>query len=92
MKHEELTLEKKCREAARRNGWAALKLEKNGNKGVPDDLFLHPDGRARLIEFKKDEKQKPRPAQVVWLHRFSKIAHLCSSYEEFCEVLGLPQE
>lgn len=93
MKQIELTLEKRCREAARLNGWAALKLEKNGNKGVPDDLFLHPDGRFLLIEFKKDERQKPRPEQVVWLARFSKNAYLCGSFERFCELLKIdPQK
>lgn len=89
MKTEELELEKRCRAAARANGWSALKLEKNGNKGVPDDLFVHPDGRFFLIEFKKDERQKLRPEQAIWLERFSKNAYLCGSFERFCELLDL---
>lgn len=52
MKHDELTLEKQCRELARANGWACWKNEKNGNVGVPDDTFVSPDGRVVFVEFK----------------------------------------
>ena len=90
MKQEELTLERRCRAHARRNGWVCCKLEKNGCKGIPDDLFIGPQEQVFLIEFKKDERQKPRPEQVVWLARFRKIARLVGSFEYFCEVLGLP--
>lgn len=89
MQHEELTLERRCREHARRAGWIACKLEKNGHKGIPDDLFISPEQTCFLIEFKKDPKQKPRPEQAVWLARFSKIAHLIGSFEEFCRVLQI---
>ena len=92
MKQIELELEKRCRAQARRNGWVCCKLEKNGCKGIPDDLFIGPDERFVLVEFKKDEKQKPRPEQVVWLRRFSKSAHLIGSYEEFCKVLGIAEK
>ena len=91
MKTEELNLERRCRAHARANGWIACKLEKNGHKGIPDDLFISPEQTCFLIEFKKDTKQKPRPEQVVWLARLSKIAHLVGSFEEFCNVLNLPK-
>ena len=90
MKQEELELERRCRSHARANGWVCCKLEKNGCKGIPDDLFISPDQVCILVEFKKDEKQKPRPEQAVWLARFSKIAHLVGTFEEFCRVLNLP--
>ena len=88
--YEELELERKCRAHARLHGWVCCKLEKNGCKGIPDDLFISPSQQCFLIEFKKDERQKPRPEQAVWLARFSKIAHLVGSFSEFCRVLDLP--
>lgn len=90
MRKDELTLERRCRAHARALGWVCCKLEKNGCKGIPDDLFLSPDQKPHLVEFKKDERQKPRPEQVVWLTRFDKIAHLVGSFEEFCRALDLP--
>ena len=90
METKELELERKCRAWARQNGWVCCKLEKNGCKGIPDDLFISPAQVCHLVEFKKDEKQKPRPEQAVWLARFSKIAHLVGSFAEFCLVLDLP--
>lgn len=65
------------------------KLEKNGCKGIPDDLFISPNQECWLVEFKKDERQKPRPEQAAWLARFSKIAVLVGSFEEFCSALKI---
>ena len=87
MESKELTLERRCREHARRAGWIACKLEKNGHKGIPDDLFISPEQTCFLIEFKKDTKQKPRTEQAVWLARFSKIAHLVGTFDEFKAAL-----
>ena len=54
MKHIETEIERACRAYARERGWVCWKNEKNGNKGIPDDTFLSPDGmRFLLIEFKK---------------------------------------
>ena len=91
MKRDELMLERRCRAHARANGWVCCKLEKNGCKGIPDDLFISPNQECHLVEFKKDERQKARTEQVVWITRFSKIAHLVGSAEEFCRALDLPQ-
>lgn len=90
MEAKELQLERQCRSYARAKGWVCCKLEKNGCKGIPDDLFISPSQECMLIEFKKDERQKPRPEQTIWLAKFSKIAHLVGSFEEFCRVLNLP--
>lgn len=87
MQHEELTLERRCRAHARARGWVCCKLEKNGCKGIPDDLFISPSQRCILIEFKKDEKQRPRVEQGRWLARFSKISFLVGSLERFEEIL-----
>lgn len=90
MKHDELDLEKKCRNQARRYGFAAWKNEKNGNKGVPDSSFLHPDGRFFLVEFKKDARQKPRSEQITWLERFPLSTALISDFQSFCALLNIP--
>lgn len=87
MKHEELDFERQCRTYARLRGWVCCKLEKNGCKGIPDDLFISPLQKVVLIEFKKDAHQKPRPEQVLWLSRFSKIAHLVGTFDEFKAAL-----
>lgn len=87
MQYEELELEKQCRSYARARGWVCCKLEKNGCKGIPDDLFISPNQRCILIEFKKDEKQRPRVEQERWLARFSKISFLVGSLERFLEIL-----
>ena len=92
MKTDELILERNCRAIARKHGWVCCKLEKNGNKGIPDDLFIGSDQRCLLIEFKKNERQKPRHEQKLWLERFDKIAHMVGSEKEFRKVLGLPIE
>ena len=89
MKHDELQLERTCCTLARTHGWVAVKMEKNHHKGIPDRLFVHPDGRWRMVEFKKDTHQKPRREQIVWLDRFSNNAFLVGSIEEFCAIFGL---
>lgn len=89
MKHEELDFEKECRAIARRAGWIACKLEKNGNKGIPDDLFISSAGRCVLIEFKKDAHQRPRPEQKMWIDRFPDLVHLVGTRDQFIKALGL---
>lgn len=89
METREKILENQCSRMARAAGWTAVKLEKNGHKGIPDRLFLNPDGRYVLVEFKKDEKQKPRPEQQTWLGKFQKHAHLVGSLQQFCAIFGL---
>lgn len=91
MESKELELERRCRAHARAYGWVCCKLEKNGCKGIPDDLFITPDESYMLIEFKKDQHQKPRPEQRVWLQRLPKTAHIVCSFAEFCQVTGLPE-
>lgn len=89
MKHDEFALEKECLDIARRHGWVCWKNEKNGNKGIPDDSLLNPDGRFFLIEFKKDEHQRLRPEQVLWSRRFPNIVHRIDSKVAFCDLLGI---
>lgn len=53
MKKEERKLEVECCTIARTLGLAAVKLEKNGNRGIPDYLFIKRGGRSLYVEFKK---------------------------------------
>ena len=49
----ERKLEIECCTIARKLGLAAVKLEKNGNKGIPDYLFIKKGGRSLYVEFKR---------------------------------------
>ena len=53
MKREERELEVECCNIARMLGLAAVKLEKNGNRGIPDYLFIKKGGRSLYVEFKR---------------------------------------
>lgn len=88
MKHIETEIERECRAYARERGWVCWKNEKNGNKGIPDDTFLSPDGtRFFLIEFKKDEKAYIRPEQLTWKNRYPNVVFFVSSLNQFKKIL-----
>ena len=53
MKKEDRKLEVECCYIARTFGLAAVKLEKHGNRGIPDYLFIKRGGRSLYVEFKK---------------------------------------
>ena len=52
MKHIERNLEQQCCKYARKLGLAAVKLEKNGNKGIPDVAIIKEGGKTLYVEFK----------------------------------------
>lgn len=85
MKHEELTLELACRQIARQAGWAAFKNEKNGNKGVPDDTFVHPSGAVFFVEF-KTLKGRISKEQRWWLEHFNHV-YVVRDVETFKSLL-----
>ena len=88
MKHIEIEIERACRAYARSLGWVCWKNEKNGNKGIPDDTFLSPDGmRFLLIEFKKDENAYIRPEQLTWKNRYPNVVFFVSSLDQFKKIL-----
>ena len=88
MNHIETEIERACRAYAREQGWTCWKNEKNGNKGIPDDTFLSPDGmRFFLIEFKKDEKAYIRPEQLTWKNRYPNVVFFVSSLDQFKKIL-----
>lgn len=88
MKHIEKDLEQNCRRFARLNGFACWKNEKNGNKGIPDSSFLSPSGVFFMVEFKKDDTQKPRPEQKIWLDRYKNTCFLVGNYKYFCDLIA----
>ena len=88
MQHIESEIERACRAYARSLGWVCWKNEKNGNKGIPDDTFLSPDGtRFLLIEFKKDERAYIRPEQLTWKNRYPNVVFFVSSLDQFKKIL-----
>lgn len=84
MKHIENELEITCCNWARKFGIAAIKLEKNHNKGIPDRMFIkqkkdeqgNETGEIEVlfVEFKKSDKEKLKPEQVFW-QNFLKSSH-----------------
>lgn len=93
MKHPEREFEQRCVDEARRHGWTCWKNEHNGLKGIPDYSMLHPDGRFRLVEFKRpDGKGRASPLQRVWAQRFPQTVFLVETWEQFLAVLGVEQK
>lgn len=88
MQQKEKILENQCRELARLHGWLCLKLEKNGHKGVPDDLFISPKNNFFFVEFKKDDTQKLRPEQKTWKARLGERFRLISSISEVKSLIN----
>lgn len=86
MKHIETELEKRCIKEARRQGWSCWKNEKNGNKGIPDFSILR-DGVFKLVEFKRDGRQKLSADQQLWFNRHQKNCILISDFDEFLRIL-----
>ena len=67
MKHTESNLVKACCNLARKKGLAAVKLEKNGNKGIPDYMFIQEGGKTLFVEFKRpDGKGVLSEEQKFW--------------------------
>lgn len=92
MRQEEKELETRCRAYARARGWVACKLEKNGNKGIPDDLFISPSGECVLVEFKKNDRQKLRREQKLWLEKYPQLVHVVSDFYFFSSMLERLEE
>ena len=79
----ERQLEQQCRRYARQQGFIMMKLEKNGHKGVPDDIILMPSGRFILIEFKNGALGRLSDEQRVYERRFSNCLSVIRYFAEF---------
>lgn len=87
MKRIESELEKKCCNYARKLGMAAVKLEKNGNKGIPDRLFIKNGGDVLFVEFKKNDMCSPSKEQLFWLNFIGeKQSCIISSFEQLINL------
>jgi hypothetical protein len=83
MKQLERELENKCRRYARAKGFIMCKLEKNGHKGIPDDIILTDDGRFWLVEFKNGDLGRLSDEQRVYERRLSNCLSVVRYFTEF---------
>ena len=88
MNKSEKKLENDCCMIARAKGLAAVKLEKNGHKGIPDREFMMRGGQSIYVEFKRpDGSGIISPEQKVWAEFIGNPHFFCSSVDEFLEIL-----
>lgn len=86
----ESELEKKCCNYARKLGWAAVKLEKNHNKGIPDRLFVKND-KVFFVEFKKDKNSKLSKEQLFWKNFIAPLYFVIYDFTSFTEIIFLKE-
>jgi hypothetical protein len=88
MKREERKLEVECCTIARKFGLAAVKLEKNGNTGIPDYLFIKKGGRSLYVEFKRPGGGGVVSAEQRFWADFLGDSHVfVDSVEEFTSII-----
>ena len=86
MKHDEKLLEQKCSCYARMRGFAVAKLEKNGNKGIPDIIIVQQGGKVLFIEF-KTETGVLSDEQRYWKTYLGYSCETVRNYDDFCRIL-----
>ena len=86
-KRTERDLEIKCQRLARAKGIAALKIEKNGNAGVPDTLFVASGGNVLFVEFKRpDGLGNASREQLFWISFLGGAVSVIDNVEDFKKV------
>ncbi len=70
----EKNIERQCKRYAENLGWLSLKLVCPGSIGVPDRMFIAPDGDIQFVEFKTDVG-KLSAAQMRMLGIFKEHGH-----------------
>jgi hypothetical protein len=88
MKREERKLEIECCTIARKFGLAAVKLEKNGNTGIPDYLFIKKGGRSLYVEFKRPGGGVVSAEQRFWADFLGDSHVFVDSVGGFANVIG----
>ena len=83
MNQPERQLESKCRLYARAKGLIMCKLEKNGHKGIPDDIILTDEGRFWLVEFKNGAVGQLSDEQRVYERRLSSCLSVIRYFTDF---------
>lgn len=66
----ESAIEKAIGQYARENGWAVYKFTSPAHKGVPDRIFINPQGVACFLEIKAPG-QEPEPLQYRELRKLT---------------------
>lgn len=86
-KRTERDLEIECQRLARLKGIAALKIEKNGNTGVPDTLFVVSGGNVLFVEFKRpDGRGNASREQLFWHSFLGSSVSVIDNVEDFKNV------
>lgn len=81
----EKNIERKCVEYAASCGWMHIKLDR-AKRGWPDQLFLGPNRRVFLVEFKRPG-EVARPHQLSVHRQLSAVGFdvaILDSFEAFC--------
>ena len=90
MNKSEKKLENDCCMIARAKGLAAVKLEKNGHKGIPDRAIIGRGGKTIYVEFKNPEGTGViSPEQKAWKKFLGYSAHFISDVEEFKKLVSV---
>ncbi len=87
MKKDERNLENRCCDYARSNGIVAVKLENNGNTGIPDRLFIKDGGKCIFVEFKTKVGYVSKE-QLFWKDFIGSNSFICNDYDDFVELLN----
>lgn len=83
-KPRERKVEKECCDYAKWRGCLALKMDPRRHIGIPDRLFVLPNGRTLWVEFKRPGKT---PTEIQWA-RIIKLQKLGQSADWFDDYAG----
>lgn len=90
MNKSEKKLENDCCMIARAKGLAAVKLEKNGHKGIPDRAIIGRGGKTIYVEFKNPEGTGViSPEQKAWKKFLGYSDYFISDVEEFKKLISV---
>lgn len=84
----EATLERRCRQLAKKRGWLTYKFVSPGVVGVPDRIFIK-GGLTFFIEF-KTEIGRVSPSQKIQIERLKDVGAnvaVVRKFEEFTELI-----
>ena len=81
---DERKLEIDCCTYARQKGIIAVKLEKNGHKGIPDYMFIAEGGITMFVEFKRpDGRGVVSNEQKYWAEFLGYSHKFIDNFEDF---------
>ena len=75
MTHTESDLVRQCCKIARSRGLAAIRMEKTGNSGVPDYIFVKEGGQTLFVEFKRPDGRGVVSAEQRYWSKFLGYSH-----------------